>query len=236
MFDIRWIRDNPAAFDAGLAKRGLEPMAHSLIELDEKRRALVAALQDMQERRNAASKEIGQAKAARDEARAQALMAEVGDLKTKMPEQDAAAKAAEEELRTALSGIPNLPFEDVPVGPDETANVEIRRVGAPRAFDFEPRQHFELGEGLGLMDFETAAKLSGARFVVLKGALARLERALGCFMLDVQTGEHGYTEINPPILVRDDAMFGTAQLPKFTEDQFPTLSIDRDNINGRIEQ
>ncbi len=224
MFDIRWIRDNPAAFDAGLAKRGLEPVAHMLIELDEKRRTLVAALQDMQERRNAASKEIGQAKAAKDEARAQALMAEVSELKTKMPEQDAAAKAAEEELQTLLSGIPNLPFEDVPVGPDETANVEIRKVGAPRAFDFEPRQHFELGEGLGLMDFETAAKLSGARFVVLKGALARLERALGCFMLDVQTGEHGYTEINPPLLVRDGTMFGTAQLPKFHDDQFVAYS------------
>jgi len=221
MFDIRWIRDNPAAFDAGLAKRGLDPLAHTLIELDEKRRTLVAALQDMQEQRNAASKEIGQAKAARDEARAQALMAEVSELKTKMPDEEAAAKVAEEQLQTALSGIPNLPFEDVPVGPDETANVEIRKVGTPRAFEkFEPRQHFELGEALGLMDFDTAAKLSGARFVVLKGALARLERALGCFMLDVQTGEHGYTEVNPPILVRDEAMFGTTQLPKFHDEQF----------------
>ncbi len=222
MFDIRWIRDNPGAFDAGLAKRGLEPSAESLIALDEKRRALVASLQDMQERRNAASKEIGQAKAAKDEARAAALMAEVSTLKTKMPEEEAAAKAAEAELQTALSGIPNLPFDDVPVGPDETANVELRKVGTPRTFDFTPRQHFELGEGLGLMDFETAAKLSGARFVVLKGALARLERALGCFMLDVQTGEHGYTEVNPPILVKDEAMFGTAQLPKFETDQFRT--------------
>ena len=234
MFDIRWIRDNPAAFDAGLGERGLDPVAHSLIELDEKRRTLVAALQDMQERRNAASKDIGQAKAAKDEARAQALMAEVAELKTKMPEQDAAAKAAEEELRTVLSGLPNLPFEDVPVGPDETANVEIRKVGAPRAFEkFEPRQHFELGEGLGLMDFETAAKLSGARFVVLKGALARLERALGCFMLDVQTGEHGYTEINPPLMVRDDAMFGTAQLPKFARG--PIQDAEH-NLPRRIER
>jgi seryl-tRNA synthetase len=220
MFDIKWIRDNRDAFDAGLAKRGLEPLAADLIDLDEKRRGLVAALQDMQERRNAASKEIGQAKAAKDEARAASLMAEVAAIKVKIPQAEAAARAADEALQTALSGIPNLPFDEVPVGPDETANLEVRQVGNRRAFAFEPRQHFELGEQLGLMDFETAAKISGARFVVLKGALARLERALGCFMLDVQTGEHGYTEINPPILVRDDAMFGTAQLPKFHDDQF----------------
>ena len=222
MFDIKWIRDNRDAFDAGLAKRGLEPLAADLIGLDEKRRGLVAALQDMQERRNAASKEIGQAKAAKDEARAASLMAEVAAIKVKIPQAEAAARAADEALQTALSGIPNLPFDEVPVGPDEAANEEVRKVGTPRAFAFEPRQHFELGEQLGLMDFETAAKMSGARFVVLKGALARLERALGCFMLDVQTGEHGYTEINPPILVRDEAMFGTAQLPKFADDQFRT--------------
>ena len=149
-----------------------------------------------------------------------------------MPEDEAAAKAAEAELQTALSGIPNLPFDEVPVGPDETANVELRKVGTPRAFAFEPRQHFELGEQLGLMDFETAAKLSGARFVVLKGALARLERALGCFMLDVQTGEHGYTEVNPPILVSDEAMFGTAQLPKFREDQFAVSRIDEHSVRS----
>ena len=162
-------------------------------------------------------------------------MAEVTALKTKMPEEEAAAKAAEAELQTALSGIPNLPFDEVPVGPDETANVELRKVGTPRAFAFEPRQHFELGEQLGLMDFETAAKLSGARFVVLKGALARLERALGCFMLDVQTGEHGYTEVNPPILVSDEAMFGTAQLPKFRDDQFRPHYRDPDLSDQFLE-
>jgi seryl-tRNA synthetase len=220
MHDIRWIRDNPAAFDRALESRGLGPESERLIALDEKRRALIAELQGLQERRNAASKEIGQAKAARDEARAEALMGEVAGIKDRMPEMEAAAKGIDQELNDALAAIPNLPADDVPVGPDEAANEEVRKLGEIRAFDFDPKQHFEIGEALGLMDFETAAKLSGARFVVLKGALARLERALANFMLNLHTGEHGYTEVDPPLLVRDEAMFGTAQLPKFREDQF----------------
>jgi seryl-tRNA synthetase len=220
MHDIRWIRDNPDAFDKGLAARGLDPEAERLIALDEKRRALIHELQGLQERRNAASKEIGQAKAAKDEARAQTLMAEVAAIKDRMPEAETAAKALDQELHDALAAIPNIPADDVPVGPDETANVEVRKAGAPRNFEFEPRHHFEIGEALGLMDFETAAKLSGSRFVVVKGALARLERALANFMLNLHTDEHGYIEIDPPLLVRDEAMFGTAQLPKFADDQF----------------
>jgi seryl-tRNA synthetase len=221
MHDIRWIRDNQDAFDRALESRGLEPQAEGLVALDEKRRGLIAELQALQERRNAASKEIGEAKKTKDEARAEALMGEVAGIKERMPDAEAAAKKIDEELDEALAAIPNVPADDVPVGPDETANVEVRKLGEPRTFDFEPRQHFEIGEALGLMDFETAAKLSGSRFVVLKGALARLERALANFMLNLHTGEHGYTEIDPPLLVRDEAMFGTAQLPKFRDDQFP---------------
>jgi seryl-tRNA synthetase len=221
MHDIRWIRDNPEAFDKALESRGLEPQAEGLVALDEKRRGLIAELQGLQERRNAASKEIGEAKKTKDETRAETLMGEVAGIKERMPEAEAAAKEIDRELDEALAAIPNVPAGDVPVGPDETANVEVRKLGRPREFDFEPKQHFEIGEALGLMDFETAAKLSGSRFVVLKGALARLERALANFMLNLHTGEHGYTEIDPPLLVRDEAMFGTAQLPKFRDDQFP---------------
>jgi seryl-tRNA synthetase len=221
MHDIRWIRDNPEAFDRALESRGLEPQAEGLVALDERRRGLIAELQALQERRNAASKEIGEAKKAKDEARAEALMGEVAGIKERMPEAEAAAKEIDHQLDEALAAIPNVPADDVPVGPDEAANVEVRKLGEPRTFDFEPRQHFEIGEALGLMDFEVAAKLSGSRFVVLKGALARLERALANFMLNLHTGEHGYTEIDPPLLVRDEAMFGTAQLPKFRDDQFP---------------
>ena len=180
-------------------------------------------MQKAQERRNAASKEIGQAMARKDAAAAEALKAEVATLKTTMPEMEAPEKAALAALETELAAIPNLPAHDAPNGRDENDNVEIRRVGAPPHFpnSYKPREHFEIGEALGLMDFETAAKLSGARFVVLKGALARLERALTQFMLDLHTGEHGYEEVAPPLLVRDEAMFGTAQLPKFRDDQFP---------------
>jgi seryl-tRNA synthetase len=224
MFDIKWIAENAGAFDAGLKKRGLEPRAHELIGLDERRRALVSRLQELQERRNAASREIGQAKAMKDDSRAQALMAEVAAIKAEMPEAEGAVKTVDEELRASLAAIPNLPADDVPVGPDETANVEVRRLGTPRAFDFAPKQHFEVGEGLRLMDFEAAARLSGARFVVLKGALARLERALAAFMLDLHTGEHGYTEVSPPLMVYDHVMFGTGQLPKFEDDQFIALA------------
>jgi len=224
MHDIKLIRDDPAAFDEGVKKRGLEPQSEALIELDDKRRAVIAQLQALQERRNAASKETGQAKAIKDEARALALMREVAEIKERMPKEEVALKEIERELNKALAGIANIPQDEVPVGADEKANAELRRVGNPRRFDFSPKQHFEIGEALGLMDFETAGKLSGARFVVLKGALARLERALAIFMLNLHTEEHGYLEINPPLLVRDEAMFGTAQLPKFEEDQFRTTT------------
>ena len=224
MFDIKWIRDNPEAFDQGLKKRGLEPLSAHLLELDEERRRTLTALQEAQSRRNAASKEIGRAKASKDEARAEALMKEVADLKDAIQSGETRAREIEAKLNSELAQIPNLPLLDVPVGPDESANVEVRRVGEPPKFGFEPKQHFEIGEALGLMDFETAAKLSGARFVVLKGALARLERALAAFMLDLHTAEFGYTEANPPLLVRDDAAFGTGNLPKFAEDLFQTTN------------
>jgi len=219
MHDIRFIRDNPQAFDNGLAKRGLAPMAAQLIALDEERRRAIAAAQEAQQRRNALSKEIGQAKAKKDEARANALMAEVAQLKESVPALEAAEREANAALDKALAEIPNLPSPEVPVGADEHGNVERSRFGNPRNFA-APKEHFELGEAMRLMDFETAAKLSGSRFVVLRGQLARLERALGQFMLDLHTTEHGYTEVAPPLLVRDEVMFGTTQLPKFADDQF----------------
>jgi seryl-tRNA synthetase len=226
MHDIRWIRDNAQTFDRGLQRRGLPPQAKALIEIDERRRAAIHKFEQAQARRNAASKEIGQAKARKDEALAEKLMAEVFEFKTNLPQFEAEAKAAEEELNKALATIPNLPLDEVPDGKDEKDNKEHHRFGAKRAYGFTPKQHFELGEALGMMDFEVAAKLSGARFVVLQGALARMERALGQFMLDVHTGEHGYTEVNPPLMVLDDTMFGTAQLPKFEEDQFTATNVE----------
>ncbi len=222
MHDIKWIRDNPDAFDRGLQRRGLPPQAKDLIAIDERRRALITKLEQAQARRNAASKEIGEAKKAKDEARAQALMAEVASLKETMPATEAEEKTVSRELDDALAQIPNTPLDDVPDGPDESGNVEHHHFGAKRNYAFAPKQHFELGEALGEMDFETAAKLSGARFVVLKKGLARMERALAQFMLDLHTDTHGYTEIDPPLLVRDETMFGTAQLPKFRDDQFMT--------------
>ncbi len=221
MHDIKWIRDNPDAFDRALMRRSgdFKGTAKRLIDLDEKRRGAITAFEQAQARRNAASKEIGEAKKAKDDARANALMGEVAELKEKLPQLEQASKDFDAELNKALAEIPNLPLDEVPDGKDEHGNVEKRKVGEPKKIA-GAKQHFELGEALGQMDFETAAKLSGARFVVLKNGLARLERALGQFMLDMHTQEHGYTEINPPILVRDDAMFGTAQLPKFREDQF----------------
>ncbi|MFA9549843.1 MAG: serine--tRNA ligase, partial [Hyphomicrobium sp.] len=214
MFDIKWIRDNADAFDAGLKKRGLKPggdvkFAEELLKLDEARRRHLTKLQEAQSRRNAASKEIGKAKAAKDEAAAAKLMAEVAELKKVIHRGEAEERQHDAALQRALEVIPNLPLDDLPVGKDEADNKEVRKVGTPPKFDFKPKQHFEVGEALGLMDFETAAKISGARFVVLKGALARLERALAAFMLDLHTGENGYTEVNPPLLVRDDAMIGT---------------------------
>jgi seryl-tRNA synthetase len=220
MHDIKSIRDDPQAFDAGLKRRGLEPMSASLLAIDEKRRAAILASEQAQARRNSASKEIGDAKKAKDDARAAKLIAEVGELKTTMPQLEAAAKAADEELAQELAAIPNLPLDDVPEGVDEHGNVQRHVFGKIRNYAFNPKPHDDLGGALGYMDFETAAKLSGARFVVLKKGLARLDRAIGQFMLDLHTNEHGYTEINPPLLVRDEVMFGTGQLPKFEDDQF----------------
>lgn len=220
MYDIRWIRENTEAFDAGRRRRGLEPMAEKLLQLDDARRAAIAQAQKAQERRNAASKEIGAAMKDKDMARADALKAEVATLKDSMAGYEAEEKRAIEALNIELGAIPNTPLDEVPEGRDEHDNVELRVVGEKPRFNFAPKEHFDIGEKLGLMDFEVAGKLSGARFVVLKGALARLERALMQFMLDLHTQEHGYEEVNPPLLVRDDAMFGTAQLPKFRDDQF----------------
>jgi seryl-tRNA synthetase len=220
MHDIKWIRDNAAAFDAALKRRGLAPLANHLISVDEQRRAAILKSEQAQARRNAASREIGDAKKAKDDTRAAALMAEVTELKTTMPNLELAAKAADEELAEQLAAIPNLPLDEVPDGADEHGNVLHHVFGAARNYAFAPKPHDDLGGALGFMDFETAAKLSGARFVVLKKGLARLERAIGQFMLDLHTNEHGYAEINPPLLVRDAAMFGTTQLPKFEDDQF----------------
>jgi seryl-tRNA synthetase len=225
MYDIKWIREHPDAFDRGLKRRGLEPLSKRLVALDEKRRAAITKYEQAQARRNAASKEIGDAKKAKDEGKASKLMAEVAELKLSLPAMEEEQKALGTELDKVLSEIPNAPLDDVPDGADASGNVEHHVFGKKRAYAFKPKQHFELGEALGMMDFELATKLSGARFVVLQKGLARLERALGQFMLDVHTSEkHGYTEVNPPILVRDEAMFGTAQLPKFVDDQFRTTN------------
>ncbi len=221
MHDIRLIRENPAAFDAALARRGLEPMADRIVADDSRYRALTTEAQIAQARRNEASKAIGAAKAQKNEATAAALMAEVAELKARLPALEAEAAALGEALRATLSAIPNLPAADVPEGADESGNVELKRWGTPRAFDFAPQEHADFGPALGL-DFETAAKMSGARFTFLRGQMARLERALGAFMLDMQTGAAGYTECATPLLVRDDAAYGTTQLPKFREDLFQT--------------
>ena len=220
MYDIRWIRDNAAEFDAGLKNRGAEPLSSVLIAIDDRRRHAITRAQEAQEKRNALSKEIGQAMAAKDQARAEALKSEVAALKDVLSAAEADEKAVVQELETALLAIPNTPLSDVPVGADEHGNQLLHQWGTPRSYAFTPKQHFELGEQLGLMDFETASLMSGARFVINKGPLARLERALGQFMLDLHIGSHGYTEINPPFLVKDQAMIGTAQLPKFRDDQF----------------
>jgi seryl-tRNA synthetase len=225
MYDIKWIREHPDVFDRGLKRRGLEPLSKKLVALDEKRRAAITKFEQAQARRNAASKEIGDAKKAKDEAKANKLMAEVAELKTSLPAMEEEQKVQGAALDKELAQIPNTPLDDVPDGADASGNVEHHVSGKKRDYAFKPKQHFDLGEALGQMDFELAAKLSGARFVVLKKGLARLERALGQFMLDVHTSkEHGYTEVNPPILVRDDVMFGTAQLPKFADDQFRTTN------------
>jgi seryl-tRNA synthetase len=220
MYELRWIRDNPAAFDRGLERRGAEPLSPRVLELDQRRRGVQTRLQEMQTRRNAASKEIGAAKSKGGDA--SALMAEVNRLKDEMPKLEAEERELGRELDDLLATVPNLLDDSVPDGPDETANVELRVVGARRNIEFRPREHDAIGERLGLMDFERAAKISGARFVVLKGALARLERALSAFMLDLHTREFGYTETSPPLLVRDATVYGTGQLPKFAGDLFHT--------------
>lgn len=222
MLDIKWIRENPEDLDKALAKRGAGPLSSELIALDEKRRENVGKVQAAQERRNAASKEIGKAMAEKDSATADKLKAEVSELKNFLAQAEEEERRLVKELNDALSTIPNIPLGDVPLGKDEADNVEVRRVGNQRNFSFQPKEHFELGEALGMMDFERAAKIAGARFTILKGGLARLERALGQFMLDLHTTEHGYTETMPPLMVRDEAVYGTGQLPKFSEDLFRT--------------
>jgi len=220
MFDLKWIRDNPAAFDRGRERRGLPPLSADVLALDRRRRAAQTRFQELQAKRNDLSRQIGQAKAKGGDA--SAIMAEVAALKDAIAASELDDQALGAELDTLLAAQPNLPAADVPEGKDETANRVERTVGTIRNFAFEPKQHFELGEGLGLMDFEGAAKLSGARFVVLRGALARLERGLAQFMLDIHTNDFGYTEMSPPLLVRDAALYGTGQLPKFAEDLFRT--------------
>lgn len=227
MHDIRLIRENPEAFDAALARRGAEPVAAMLLDLDERRRAVSTRMQEAQSRRNDASKAIGQAMAQGDRDRAETLKAEVAQIKIDLPALEEEDRTLGAELDTLLAAIPNLPADDVPDGADETDNVEVSRWGTPRELDFTPREHADIGPALG-MDFETGAAISGARFTFLRGPMARLHRALAQFMLDRQTGENGYTECAPPLLVRDEAAFGTGQLPKFTEDLFQTdLGLNR---------
>ena len=221
MHDIAYIRANPQAFDAALARRGADPVADRIIALDAKKREASTKVQQAQSRRNDASKAIGQAMGQGDKDKAEALKAEVAEMKASMPQWEDAASAAGSELDDLLATLPNLPADDVPDGKDEADNVEVHQWGKKRAFDFEPKEHADLGPALG-MDFETGAKLSGARFTFLRGDMARLHRALAQFMLDTQTRKNGYTECNPPVLVNDDAMYGTDKLPKFAEDSFRT--------------
>ncbi|MCB2113113.1 MAG: serine--tRNA ligase [Parvularculaceae bacterium] len=223
MHDLKYIRENPDRFDAGLARRGLAPRAGEILALDAEARKFTAALQDLQTKRNTASKAIGAAKAKKDEAEAARLMAEVESVKHQMPAAEAEQKKYLDRIDEILAAIPNIPAEDAPPGADENDNVETRRWGEPKRIE-NAREHFDIGEALGLMDFETAAKMSGARFVLLKGRLARLERAIASLMLDTHTGEYGYTECSPPALVRDNAPFGVGQLPKFEEDLFRTTN------------
>ncbi|MBL6935681.1 MAG: serine--tRNA ligase [Alphaproteobacteria bacterium] len=223
MLDIKWIRDNPEAFDAAMKRRGVsEPSSSDLIKFDSSRREIQTALQEKQERRNSLSKEIGVFKGKGEEAEAEKCMAQVAALKEEMQALEDQEREQGEALDALLAGLPNILADDVPDGADESANRVERSVGDPPSFDFTPKDHVEIGEGLGGMDFDAAAKMSGARFVLLSGALARMERALAAFMLDLHTEEHGYREINPPALVRDNALFGTGQLPKFATDLFRT--------------
>jgi len=220
MFDIKWIRENPDAFDAGMARRKLEPQAADLIALDAKRRDAQTKAQELQTERNALSKQIGMLKSKGEDATD--VIAQVSESKAAqaVAEQDVSEAAA--ALMDAMAGLPNIPLDEVPDGDSEDDNVEVRRVGEPTTFDFEVKDHVEIGENLGMMDFQTAAKIAGSRFVLLSGGLARLERALGAFMLDHNVTEFGYVETNPPALVNDTTMYGTGQLPKFGEDLFRT--------------
>jgi len=220
MHDIRKIRENPQAFDAGLARRGGQALSTELIALDDERKALGTMAQDIQSERNATAKQIGQLKAKGEDA--SELIEQVSKSKDAQAEAEQKAKDATEKLNAVLAGIANIPDADVPDGADENDNVEVKKWGTPKSFDFAVKDHVDLGEALGMMDFEVAAKMSGARFVILSGQLARLERALANFMLDQQTEQNGYTEVNPPALVKDTALFGTGQLPKFAEDLFHT--------------
>ena len=222
MHDIKLIRDDAVAFDAALARRGMAPQSPALLELDSKRREALGRQQDAETERNALSKLVGRAKASGDDAEFNRLRGEVDRLKSVLEESGEQAKHFDEALNQHLAALPNLPEADVPDGKDESANLEVRRWGEPKDLGFKARDHVDLGEALGQMDFEAAAAMSGARFVALKGGLARLERALAQFMLDLHTGEHGYLEVSPPYMVRDEAMFGTGQLPKFADDLFRT--------------
>ncbi len=224
MHDIRAIRDNPAAFDAALARRGMAPQSPAILALDEERRACIQASETAQADRNAASKDVGAAKARGDEAEFERLRALVSEKKDEISRLEEEAKDKDAALRDLLAALPNLPYDDVPDGADEAGNVEIHRWGTPRDFDFTPREHFDIPGAKPGLDFETAAKLSGSRFVVMQGAVARLHRALAQFMLDIHTLENGLTEINGPVLVRDETMFGTGQLPKFGEDSYQTTN------------
>ena len=224
MHDIRAIRENPAAFDAALARRGLSGMSSEILAIDEGRRARILAAETAQAAQNAASKEVGAAKARGDEAEFERLRALVAEKKAEIAKLNAEAGEEDARLRDILMGIPNLPHDDVPEGADENDNVEIRRWGSPRGFDFKPVEHYEIAGVKPGMDFETAAKLSGARFVLLRGAVARIHRALAQFMLDLHTTEHGLTETMTPVLVKDEAMYGTNQLPKFAEDSYQTTN------------
>lgn len=223
MHDIRLIREAPLAFDAALGRRGLAPVSPEILALDETRRARIAAAETALAERNAASREVGAAKAKGDDAAFERLRALVADKKAEISRLEAEAAAADAALRDLLMGLPNLPAGDVPDGADESANVELRRWGTPPALGFAPKEHFELGEAMGLMDFETAAKLSGARFVVLTGALVRVHRALAQFMIDTHVDRNGLTEVWSPVLVKDEVLLGTGQLPKFAEDLYRTV-------------
>jgi seryl-tRNA synthetase len=245
MHDIKWIRENPKDFDAALKRRGLDSIAGHINSIEGRRLAIIRVLESWRARRKVASEKIHQAMKVKDESEVQKLKEEVAECKTSIATLEREQREVDQEIETALAEIPNLPLDDVPEGADEHSNVQHHVFGAVRNYAFAPKPHFDLGEAMGYMDFEAAAKLSGARFVVLKKGLARLERAIGQFMLDLHTNEHGYIEVNPPLLAKSQAMFGTAQLPKFEEDQYSIVNAavlklekkkkDRDERLSRIE-